>query len=332
MKIRVGIRGISGVLGCRLAEVLHRQPDIDLVAGTARVDSQRLPQLLTRLRILREREAAPPYLLLIEGDSLPAAELAKLADINWRFSKPHPLHELCDVVVDTTAAGVSARFQDRDGTSGVPVLLQSGDYPRGRLLSFPFVEPGSGLVFRQGDCLTSCAVPVLRALPDAGLHLTRLAVDVVMQVPLSGSYLTGDLAGHTFISPGLARRLCAELRLCANAEVVVHPVRMIQGLAHYTVRFNLEFDRPVGHRDLTKALRGGAGMWLAPPGIRSTHEVQYCAREPNGGAELPSVVLLEELLVPGPGERATREVEIHAAVAYQQVTAKANLDSIRFLA
>lgn len=332
MKIRVGIRGISGVLGCRLAELLHRQPDIELVAGTARVDSRRLPQLLTRLRILRERGAAPPYPLLIEGVSLPSAELAKLADINWRFSEPHPLHELCDVVVDTTAAGVSERFADRDETSGVPVLLQSGDYPRGRLLSHPFVEPGVGLVFRQGDCLTSSVVPVLGALRDVGPRLTRLAVDVVMQVPRSRSYLTGDLAGHTFISPGVARRLRAELRLCTEAEVVVHPVRQIQGLAHYTVRFNLEFDRPVGHRTLTDALRGADGVWLAPPGIRSTHEVQYCAREPDGGAELPSVAVLEELLTPGHGERPTREVEIHAAVAYQQVTAQANLDSIRFLA
>ena len=135
-KIRVCIRGMSGLLGNRLALAIKKQKDMEVVAGICRND-QSLNRILNgRL----SREELPREMYLDEPHKVVSEVNESQSLITFRPADQIRLKKLCDVVVDTTSPGSRGKTWDEKYKHfRKPVIIQSGEYPNGRLIAPPLI-------------------------------------------------------------------------------------------------------------------------------------------------------------------------------------------------
>ncbi len=179
--VKVGVVGY-GTIGQRLADGVARQGDMELV-GIADVT------LTLALRALRERgmpyrffSADPSAVASLEEQGLPVS--GTLAD----------LIDQCDVLLDSTSAGVGAKNKELYQAAGKKAIFQGGEADSVADVFFhgyANYERGVGQQFLK---LTSCnTTGLIRAVDclDRIAGVTRTAITIIRRVADPGDYHRG---------------------------------------------------------------------------------------------------------------------------------------------
>ncbi len=329
-KLRVGIRGISGLLGTRLAERIQQESDMEVSVGTA-VNDKTLERFFARSGYLVQKGKQPlAQLLLIAGKH---REVESLNDKGW-VCEPldqHSLYRECDVLVDATGPGVSVRFERNDLASGIPIILQSGEFPRGRLIAPPVVQQGQSRFYRQGDCVLSGIAPIVAALAES-LNLESLDISVLMQYssPLR-DYPTSQRICATYLRSDIALQLQSELRqLFPTIATRVNPVLQVPGLDYYTVTFSVKVKSPVSGHDLLAALKTSQRTFVSDEEVSSTYQIDHYLRESMAGSELPPIGIYSQFVEPKEAQASTSLV-ICASLYSRLMAVLPNIEAIRMV-
>lgn len=319
-RIRVCIRGMSGLLGSRLALAINQQPDMVVTAGICK-DDKSLQRLLKRKRKL-------PPLYLDEKHKVVDRRNAE-SSLTFLPASQLNLKKTCDVVVDAT----SPRSKDWSGKYrdfGKPVIMQSGEYPKGTLVAYPLFEEGDG-VYRQGDCIMSALAPVLAAYRDV---MTKVRVHVVMQYnEYLQDYPTNQRIHSTYLGDELADQLGSELQvLLPEVDVVMEGLLNIPGLDYYTITLHLDTSVPLSARDLGQFLAGTPRVLVTPSDVTSTYEIDHFMREEARayGKDIPPVVVYGKDFVDDTVKMTDHRIRV--TVYSKLVAVLPNVDAIRILA
>ncbi|WOQ69864.1 type II glyceraldehyde-3-phosphate dehydrogenase [Microbacterium limosum] len=163
-RIRVGVNGY-GVIGKRVADAVHAQPDMHLVGVADIVTDWRIRSAVPRLPVF----AATPdaHTGLVDAGIRPAGTLDDLLAQS-------------DVIVDTTPKHVAARNLPRYQAAGVKAIVQGGEAHDTTGHSFVaqanYATALGRDLTRVVSCNTTSIVRVLGALDDAGLLLRARGV------------------------------------------------------------------------------------------------------------------------------------------------------------
>src|SRR3989338_230032 len=175
-KVKVGIRGIAGLLGKRLAREIRKQPDMEIAFGILRCDST-LEMLLSSPTDLSWMKEMPLYL----DDKTERIKECNESQKEISFKSANTdlnLKDECDILIDAASPGTREKWDERYRGFKKPVIIQSGEYPYGRLVSPPLIEEGHGNIYRQGGCILSGVSPVLAALKE---EMKGVRIHVLMQ-------------------------------------------------------------------------------------------------------------------------------------------------------
>ena len=338
--VRVAIRGITGLLGTRLALALQRDPRFNVSAAVARNDPS-LRRFLDSMKALGEQAANPVFerMFLDERHKV-------VRDFNSSNSVDfYPVDQLnlskeCDVLVDTTSPGNFKFWEERYQHFRKPVLLQSGEYPNGRLISPPFLEPGTGNLFRQGDCILSGLIPVLfHLLPFASrltlnflTQYTEKLMDYTTDVKLKATYVRSDVAKQlnlelSSVFDGIINSINLERGSRLGCDFSVMGVLQVPGLSHYVATIVLETHNPMSGNDIAQLLKGKPRIRTVPS-LKGTDELQY-HKELVSPLELPPLTVFGEDL--DSSEKRTY-FRFFISMDYKYLVPYANLDSLGMIA
>ena len=328
-RIKVCIRGMSGLLGMRLALAIQKQPDIVLVAGIVRND-----ETLGRVLNSPFNEGVWPSMMYLDEPQRAVRELNdSQSKIRFMPADQLNLAKVCDVVIDATAPGSRQKWEERYRHFQKPVIIQSGEYPAGRLISPPFIEDGLSMknVYRQGDCILSALTPVISALEQL---IETIRISVLMQYGQRlHDYPTSQRINSTYLRDDLASQIKDELeRLFECKKIIMEGVLQVPGLDYYTATIHLDSKIPLEGKDIEGLLRKHPRVFVAPKGISSTYEIDHLLREESRslGKDIPPIVVYS-----GDFEftEARREnIRIRMTIYSRLIAVLPNIDSIRILA
>lgn len=329
MAIKVGITGMLGNLGSRLAAVLSRDPDFELTVGVVQPDDN-------LIRALSALETSSELKNIVWAKKMFMAERhQKVRNWNDRQSliEFQPVDQLslknsCDVVIDVTNYGSRELMQQYGDFKG-PVILQSGAKV-GSLISPPLMQPSANGIYRQGDCLISALIPVISAFN--GLKNIRMHLIKQYGEPL-GDYPTYQRLNATYLCPEVVKYLTRELsQLLPKVRLEVEGVYQIPGLIYYTATLILELDQAVSGSDLLNKLNSLPRVKVVGDQITSTYDIDYYlqTRLQMAGLSLPPIIIYGSTLSPGRNEVSTR-VYLQLAIYYKLIAVLPNIDALRIL-
>ena len=163
-RIRVGVNGY-GVIGKRVADAVHAQPDMQLTGVADIITDWRIQSAVPRLPVF----AATPdaHSGMVDTDIRPEGTLDDLLAQS-------------DVIVDTTPKHVAAGNLPRYQAAGVKVIVQGGEAHSTTGHSFVaqanYATALGRDLTRVVSCNTTSIVRVLGALENAGLLLRARGV------------------------------------------------------------------------------------------------------------------------------------------------------------
>ncbi len=318
--VRIGIRGCAGLLGSRLMWAISRDPSLQLTVGILR-DDDSLRELEAMLSIGGDgmRRILPQHIFLDGGSE-------RRSELDCRPIGELDLNRTCDVVIDT--AGGSEKFTPYESFAG-PVIMQQGDFPRGRLFCPPFMEAERSerqRFYRQGGCIISGCIPVLAGFAEVLQHLQLMAVMQYDQAFRSPPIT--ERIHSLYLRPRYADRYKLELGLLlSDVSFEILPVWQIPSIAYYPTTLIL---RCSGRIDLdqVKARLTFKRVRLLPQSIENA-TVLSLARTMN--PDLPPILVFESGIrceVEGECTRVILPIALH----YVMVTCLPNLDAVRVLA
>ncbi len=339
-QIRVCIRGICGLLGSRLAAALKRHPDIEVVSGVAKKD-QTLDRLRTLSKYLSASEHSPIFLpakkMYIHYDPNLTKKLNEeltnegipISFISCDLAKDmEKIAADCDVVMDTTGSGASKRWRENDKKLKIPVILQSGEYPEGRIIAPPLMgNKMGGNLYRQGDCIQSALAPVLAACMNE-VHHIRMTVRMQYSERLD-DYTIGQRIRATYIPEEERAKLEKNFSDLFGDLIEVESLTQVPGVEYYVVTLVLELKTQLSPRELGEMLRNKARIFCAPE-LSSTYEIDHQLREPLQTINqdiAPVVVFATDLT----SSAKQAKLRMNVAIAYRYITVLPNIDSIRIL-
>lgn len=326
--IRVAVRGASGLLGSRFLAAVGRTADIRVTAGIVKNDPT-LTRLIERCAFggPLERQALPEKLYLDEN-----------SEIIERLNKEHvgliafrPLRELniaasCDVVIDA-AMGKDHVLQPQYNTFPGPIILQDGEYPRGRLIAPPLIAPAQGgNRYRQGGCLLSGLAPILHAFRD---DLRQVRLHVVMQYDgRDTDFLITERTNTFRLADHYRPRMEEELKqLLPRTQTQVVSVIQIPGMLHYTVTLELELSGSAASAAIRQHLAEQPRLRLLPDSVTGTYEINL-ARVLD--ERIPPILVFGGSIATTPYSGRTL-VRLTLALYYRTLAVLPNLDAIRIL-
>lgn len=329
-RIRVGIRGISGLLGSRLALAIARQPDMQVTVGIARNDPT-LERVIKLEHLLRERgRTLATTLCLDEPHAVVRALNATRAPLAFEPADQFALHRHCDVIVDATSPGVSKKYDEVYRASTIPVILQSGEFPRGTLIAPPLFEAMNGNIWRQGDCCLSGLVPVLSLFKE---HAAAIDIHLLMQYsePLH-DFPTDQRIQATYRRDDLSGQLARELPLLMNNTTCRVHVLQVPALDYYTASIDITLGQTISGAHVLQMIHSAPRIYLADQSISSTYEIDHHLREPLRaiGADLAPIVVYGASLQPTVEERSNH-VRFDVAFYSRLIAILPNIDAIRIL-
>ena len=295
-QLHIGIRGISGILGNRLALELLRQPDLKVDWGIARNDSS-----LERL-ILSPAPLAFPLFIDHERET--------------QYEDLPPV----DVVVDTTGKGYAwARSRT------VPVLLQSGDYPHGTFISPPYFKE-DGQLHRMGDCVSIGALTVLKPIE----HLINAAqiIAITQYAKHLHDYPMHQRIHAMYFNDEQKKRITKNLGQ-ALENVSCTQVIEIPGHDYYTMLVTIAFRDSMRLDDLFCLYREQPRVMVAARGITSTYHIDHFLRESleSRGYQIPPVIVYHD----DEAHASKREHTLRAAIHSTDIAVLANIDAARII-
>ena len=329
---RVAIRGIAGLLGSRLAMAISKNPDMELTVGIAKSD-RTLTEALRTMAPLSEniRQGALAKQMFLDNKHKEVSKINSSQNIvEFREADQLNLSKECDVIVDATSPGGSIFWMERYASSGLPVILQSGEYPRGDLIAPPIVKQSiNGKIFRQGDCVLSGLVPVLA-------HLEPLSAKLTMHILTQyteklNDYTTDERLGAVYIRDDVREEVRNGFSmLFPEARIELVGVSQASGLSYYTANVLLEAKYPISGVDLGELLSGKPRMRVVPS-VESTYEISHFHKERAQafGGQLPPITVFGTDLLSRDKQTLFR---IGVAIDYRFIAILPNIDAIRILA
>lgn len=328
-KIRVGIRGISGHLGNRLAMTIKKQDDMELVFGIAKNDAS----LGRILNSVWAREVLPQNMFLDNQESTIEDVNCTKAREFFRFQNTENLNlsEMCDILIDATSPGSRGRWDQKYAGFGKPVVLQSGEYPEGVLITPPLIQKKEGgNIYRQGDCLMSALSPVLNAISSVSDYFR---IQVLMQfTSVLRDYPTNQRTSATYIRDDLGSKLEEELQsLFPEKEMFVDNLLQVPGLEYYTITLVFNAGKSISGADLKQKLIEHPRIFVVPSELKSSYELDHFIREEARafGKDISPVAVYGCDL--DFREKKTSSIRLRIAVYYKMVAVLPNIDSIRIL-
>ena len=328
MPIKVAVVGLIGNLGSRLTAILNQSPEFEVAAGVVQPDNN----LTKNLDIL---SVSPQLKQTIFAEKMFMTGRRK--DINlWNQKQNQVYFESVDqlslkkeveAVIDVTPKGSRELIQQYHDFAG-PVILQSGAAPLGKSISPPIIEKADNNIYRQGDCLVSALVPVLKAfdgLKSVRLHLIKQYGEKLLDYPtyqrVNAIYLCTDVADY----------LKAELSsLMPQVGIEVEGVYQIPGLMYYTATLALELAHPIDGSILKERLSSLPRMMVVADELTSSYDIDYRLRDPFRavGRGLPPISIYGATLEPGLGS-SSKSVKIQLAIYYKLIAVLPNVDALR---
>lgn len=330
--VRVCIRGIAGLLGSRIALAMAKNPDMKLVAGIARNDAT-LKEAIATLDPLPEKiikNVFPERMFLDDRH-----QVVREVNASQHIAKFEPADQLnlqkeCDVVIDAATPGSADKWMDRYHSFDKPVILQSGEYGKGRTMVPPLVrEPNNwGKIYRQGDCVLSGVVPVLAPLAPLSEHVIMHIL--TQYTEKLNDYTTDQRLGTTYIREDVKEQVENELMsLLPNTNMVLLGVSQVSGLSYYTTTLLVETRQPMAGMDLCKVLKNKPRMRVVPE-VRSTYEIAHFHKERMGAfsKEMPPITIFGSDLET---EEKKTSFRIGIAIDYKYIAVLPNIDAVRML-
>jgi hypothetical protein len=328
-RIRVGVAGISGLLGFRLAQAITRQPDLELSVGIAKSDRS-LHRLIAAGST--HRGLLPVNLFLDDTHAVVRRTNQEQSGCQFQPFDQCNLNRLCDVVIDAIAPGRLEPLAAYEHFTG-PVIFQSGEYPLGRLIAPPILAAAatSQKRYRQGDCIVSALSPIL-ALFQREARCVRIVVHMQYSDYLH-DYPTGQRTNATYIRTDLARQFEDELTILFPAQTIeILTVLQVPGLDYYTVAVELDCVEPLSGETILELIDQSPRIALADRNLRSTYEIDHFLREPAAllGTFFPPIVVYQHGLSPAVGS-SSRRIRLQFSVYSRFIAVLPNIDSIRML-
>ena len=185
--VRVGIRGVAGLLGSRVGVAIARTQDMRLEVGVALPDKT-LDSVLSRCQLLEGYDCTLPTRMFIQSVNNSERESDVVRRLNSkqdiiRFEGASQLSwkATCDAIVDTAYPSGKEIFAEQYRNFPGVILLQDGASPVGRLIVPPLMDSNSGEranLYRMGDCILSGIVPLLYPFRETA---SRIRVHMVTQ-------------------------------------------------------------------------------------------------------------------------------------------------------
>lgn len=338
--IRVGIRGISGMLGRRLALDIEANPDIQVAFGTVKND-RNLTYLSGLLAAISQesRTRLTKHLYMEEKQQVVYEANVRTRENFQPLDQMPPLDQLCDVFLDATRRPPNKKnvFDERYPSFSGTILLQSAEYPRGRLISPPIIEPENDAtrrepnIYRQGDCILSGIVPVLAAIASLARQI-RLNVVMQLDEPLNTFPTQQNVVGM-YPRRDAANKVEEQLHgLFPGHEIEVDSVIQIPSHDTYTATIHATVPSDTTHEDIKAMLTKSPRVRIAPAHILSTPDLDQSMREPANmlGRQISPITVYDAFLET---KRRAREnvIRIQLAIYSRLAAVLPNIDSIRIL-
>lgn len=329
-QIKVCIRGLAGLLGSRIAQCIARNPDLKLTAGIVKKDWT-LQNVFATMDTCSEgvvKGLCPEALYLDEKHSV-VREVNK-AQTHLKFEPADQLNlgSSCDLVVDVSAPGTLNSWWNKYCELGKPVILQSGEYPKGRLISLPLVEAENGKdrnIYRQGDCILSGISPVLAHLKPVMKNLTMHVV--TQYTDKLGDYPTDLRLSAAYYREDVQKQIEGGLKELLDCSFMIMGVVQIPGISYYTISLSVETKESITGLQLRDMLIDRPRIRIVP-GLNSTFEIEQFHKERVHaiGRELPPISVFGADLN---SDEKKKTFRIGIALDYKPLVALANIDAIR---
>lgn len=328
--VRVGIRGAAGLLGSRFAAAIAQAEDIQLTVGIYKNDPT-LQRMMDRCKFggPLARDTFPKQMYLDECEEVIAKINSDAAGrVVFLPIKELDLGQACDIIVDAAAPGMGHALQSQYQEFPGPVILQDGEYPRGRLIAPPVMAPPQGgNRFRQGGCFLSGVVPVLAAFQDiaksARMHL-------VMQYDgRESDFLITERVNTFRIADMYIPRMEDELaQLFPEMAIVVESVIQIPGMLHYAVSLEIKTRDAISAAMVYERFNNIPHVRVLPDSVMSTYDINL-ARVIDDRVP-PILVFGGSLRVVAQGDGSM--VRVKLALYYRTLAVLPNIDAVRILA
>lgn len=330
--VRVCIRGMAGLLGSRIALAMARNPDMKLVAGIARNDGT-LKEALSTMHPMPEdiRKNVFPERMFLDDRH----QVVREANASQNLVKFEPADQLnlqkeCDIVIDAASPGSSEKWMERYKSFAKPVILQSGEYGKGRTIVPPLVrEPNEwDSIYRQGDCVLSGVVPVLALLASSSVRVTMHIL--TQYTEKLNDYTTDQRLGTTYIRDEVKEQVENELvPLLPETNIVLLGVSQVSGLSYYTATLLVETKQQMTGKELRTLLENKPRIRVVPK-VKSTYEIAHFHKERMGafGREVPPITVFGSDLE---AEEKKTMFRIFVAIDYRYIAVLPNIDAVRML-
>jgi len=325
------IRGIFGLLGSRIALAIRKNPDMKLAVGIAKNDPT-LHDALKTMKPLPEdirKDLFAEKMYLDDKHSVVREVNASQNMVTFEPADQLNLSD-CDVVIDAASPGSSQKWMERYRTFNGPVVIQSGEYPLGRLIVPPrkMSYSENENIFRQGDCVLSGIVPVLHYLEPVA---KRIIMSILTQYTEKlNDYTTGERLGSTYIREDVKQQVETELEpLFPETELMLLGVSQVSGLSYYTATLLVETKYQMSGQEIKELLENKPRIRVVPD-IKSTYEIAHFHKERMQafGKEMPPITVFGSDL--NSTARSTL-FRIMIAIDYRYIAVLPNIDTVRML-
>ena len=328
-KIRIGLRGAAGLLGSRFAAAVAKSSDLELAVGIFKNDAT-LRRTIERLGFGGPlARSLPGKMYLDESDEVIAQVNAKMnGALEFRSVSELNLKEECDVIVDAAAPGMGHVLQKQYQSFPGSVILQDGEYPRGRLIAPPLLaQSQGGNRYRQGGCFLSGVAPVFFAIQE---FIRSARIHLVMQYDgRDTDFLITERVNTFRVADAYIPRMEDELSaLFPKLEMKVEGVIQIPGMLHYAVTLEMELHEKVSEEKIRERISASPRVRILPDSVTGTYEVNL-SRAMDDRMQ-PILVFGGSMGVVSCG--STRMLRMKLALYYRTLAVLPNIDAVRILA
>ncbi len=329
-RTRIVVRGAAGLLGSRLIRAIGRTEEMYVTAGIVRPDTT-LERMCNYVQFGGpEAPALLPPVLYLDASPDDRRQLERQWGQRCRFE---PLSSLTlsdagDVVIDAASTSRDDTLEQQYQQFSGPIILQDGEYPRGRLIASPLMAPPQGgNRYRQGGCFLSGIVPVLAAFRDVA-SVVRLHL-VMQHDGRERDFLIAERLNSFRLADEHIPRIEGELRqLFPDTDLAVESIIQIPGLLHYAVTIRLETNVIMERADVVVRLRSLPRVRMLPESIGGTFEV-HLARATDD--RIPPILVFERTITAArTGGGST--IGFTLALYYRTLAVLPNIDAVRILA
>jgi hypothetical protein len=331
-QINVCIRGFCGLLGSRLVLALQRNPDLKFAVGIAK-DDPTLREWIKTTKPLSEsiiKRLIPEKIYLDDTHKVVRKVNSQQPFATFESADQLNLSKSCDVIIDCASPGSCDKWLEQYSQSGLYVILQSGESPRGRLIVPPLMskEKTDGKILRQGDCVLSGVIPVLA-------HLAPLSESITMHMLTQytkklNNYTTDERLGSTYVRNDVAEQLENEFsHLFPDTELELLGVSQVSGLSFYTATIGFSTKYPISGMEIKEILEPKPRIRVVP-NVTSTYEIAHYieGRMRALGIEVQPITVFGSDLNSSSNAKKFR---IWIAISYRYIAVLPNIDAIRMV-